>query len=69
MLKIEGEPDLIKDHNGVIQNINENEFHAFITRRAKVQEDKNRIDKLEQDNAEIKNTLAVILSLLKGDNK
>ena len=64
MIKVKDEPDLIRDSNNVIQNINTNAYHDFIARRNKINQDSDRIIALEKDNAEIKDSLAQILKLL-----
>lgn len=65
--KVEGEPDLVRDDSGIIRNMNHNDYRAFIIKRAAALENKNRLDKIESDNKEIKQTLDLILKLLKED--
>lgn len=67
--KVEGEPNLIKRADGVVLNTNDAEYEAFIARRNAALETKNRLDKLEKDNGEIKDTLKLILQLLRDDGK
>ena len=66
MYKVTGEPDLIKDQNGVVQNNNSNDYHAYVAKRNAVLHNSKRIEKLEQDNSEIKETLSEILKLLRA---
>ena len=67
MIKVKDEPDLARDSNGVIQNINTNAYHEYIARRQKLTADADRLTALEKDNVEIKNSLAQILKLLMGE--
>jgi phosphoenolpyruvate synthase/pyruvate phosphate dikinase len=66
MIKVKDEPDLARDTKGVIQNVNTSAYRDFIARRNLMNQDRDRISALEQDNAEIKDSLAQILKLLKG---
>jgi hypothetical protein len=64
MLKVEGEPDLVRTSNGVIQNINQNEYQAYMAKRRAIVEQRDRMQRLEQEVAEMKNSIATILNLL-----
>lgn len=64
MLRVEGEPDLVRTANGTIQNINQNEYQAYIAKRQTIVEQRNRMKRLEDEVAEMKNSLATILNLL-----
>lgn len=64
MLKVEGEPDLARAPNGTIQNINQNEYQAYVAKRKAIIEQRNRMERLEQEVAEMKNSIATILQLL-----
>lgn len=66
MYKVEGQPDLVRTKDGSIQNINTNEYHSFIHRRNAILENQKRMESLESDNKEIKQTLSQILELLRG---
>lgn len=65
MIRVMGEPDLARDENGVIHNTNQGDFHSFLAKRQAALRNKERIDKLEKDTAEIKDTLSLILQMLK----
>jgi hypothetical protein len=67
-MRVEGEPDLIKSDAGIVQNVNHTEYWAFVNKRKSIQESNKRMDLLEQDNREIKNSLAMIIKML-GDKK
>lgn len=64
MIKVKDEPDLARDDKGIIQNVNTSAYHDFISRRNKINQDRDRITKLEQDTEEIKGSIAQILKLL-----
>lgn len=64
-MKVKDQPDLVRDPStGAIQNTNNDAYRAYIAKRDAIIESKNRMDKIEQDNAEIKSTLAIIMKLL-----
>lgn len=62
--RVDGQPDLVRDEDGVIQNVNQDEFQAYINRRKAVMESRGRIDMLEREVGEIKNNIDLILKLL-----
>lgn len=64
MIRVKDEPDLARSPDGTIQNINQNEYHAYIAKRRAVMETKNRLDRLDSDVTQIKDTLSMILQLL-----
>lgn len=64
MLRVEGEPDLVRTPQGIIQNVNQDSYQAYIAKRKSMAEQKTKIEKLESDVAEMKTTLATILQLL-----
>ena len=65
MLRVKDEPDLVRTPTGTIQNINNDEYRAFISKRRATLETKERLEKLETENKEINQKLDLILSLLK----
>ena len=67
--RVVDEPDLVRDANGIIQNINEDDFHKFIAQRQLKEQELKRINDLETDVAEIKSSLNLILKLLQDDNR
>lgn len=69
MYKVEGEPDLRRDSTGVIHNVNNHSYLEYITKRNAALENRKRIEQLESDNKEIKETLKLILQLLRDDCK
>lgn len=69
MARVVDEPDLVRDSNGIIQNVNEDDFHRFIAQRQQKEQELNRIQKLESDVSEMKSNLNLILKLLQDDNK
>lgn len=64
MIKVKDEPDLVRQSNGSIHNKNNAAYNSFITKRQAIIDDKTRLDNIEKDNAEIKQTLSIILELL-----
>lgn len=64
MLRVEGEPDLARTTYGVIQNVNQDAYQSYIAKRKSIMENRNRLDRLENEVANINNTLATILQLL-----
>lgn len=62
--RVDGQPDLVRTEDGVIQNINQDEYQAYVARRRAVMESRGRIDNLEREVGEIKNNIALILQLL-----
>lgn len=64
MLRVEGEPDLVRTANGTIQNINQDEYQAYIAKRKSIIEQRNRMDRLEHEVADIRNNLSIIMQLL-----
>lgn len=69
MQRVKDEPTLARTEAHVIENIDQEAYRAYIARRKAVLDTKTRLDKLEQDNAEIKSTLNAILQLLRDDGK
>lgn len=69
MYKVIGEPDLMRDDNGVLHNVNTNDYRSYIAKRNAALEDKQRIDRLEKETTEIKETLSAILQILRDKNK
>jgi uncharacterized protein (UPF0335 family) len=66
MYKVTGEPHLIKDNIGIVQNNNNTEYQAYIAKRNAALQNSARIERLEQENSEIKEALSEILKLLKA---
>lgn len=67
-MKVKDEPNLERDpSNGVVQNTNQDAYRAYIAKRNAILENKNRFEAIEKDNAEIKQTLSMILELLRGN--
>ena len=66
-VKVKDEPDLVRDPKGIIQNVNTSAYRDYIARRELINKDRERITALEKDNAEIKDSLATIIKLLKGE--
>jgi hypothetical protein len=69
MQRVKDEPTLARTEAHVIENIDQEAYQAYVARRRAVLDTKQRLDKLEQDTAEIKNTLGAILQLLRDDGK
>lgn len=67
MIKVANEPDLARDHKGIIHNTNRDEYNLYMDRKKAILRDRQRIERLEMDNAEIKESLAIILQLLLKD--
>lgn len=67
MIKVKDEPDLMRDNKGVIQNVNTNAYREYIHKRDIIIKDRERISALEKDTREIKDSLAQIIKLLKGE--
>lgn len=63
-LRVEGEPDLVRLPNGTIQNNNQNEYQTYIAKRRAIQEQRERVEKLEADVSVMKANIAMILQLL-----
>lgn len=64
-MKVKDQPDLARDPStGAVQNTNNDAYRVYIAKRDAIIEGRNRMDKIEQDNAEIKSTLAIIMKLL-----
>ena len=66
MIKIKNEVDLARDDLGVVHNTNRNAFNEFILKRNEKIKLENRINSLETDTKEIKDTLTEILKILRG---
>ena len=61
--KIEGEQDLVKDkETGAILNTNMDSLSAYKQKRKKDIEQKNRIDKMENDIGDIKSMLKELIN-------
>ena len=61
--KIEGEQDLVKDkETGAILNTNMDSLSAYKQKRKKDMEQKNRIDKMENDIGDIKSMLKELIN-------
>jgi hypothetical protein len=61
--KIEGEQDLVKDkETGAILNTNMDSLSAYKQKRKKDIEQKNRIDKIENDIGDIKSMLKELIN-------
>lgn len=69
MIKVIDEPSLVRNNQGVILNNDNNEYHSFIAKRNSILKNEARLQKLESDSQEIKNTLAAILGILRDDHK
>ena len=64
-IPVEGQDGLYRDTNtGAIINKNHLEFQSYIKQREKLNSDKQRIDKLENDVSDIKSMLNNIVDLL-----
>jgi tetrahydromethanopterin S-methyltransferase subunit B len=62
-IKIEGEQDLVKDkETGAILNTNMDSLSAYKQKRKKDIEQKNRIDKIENDIGDIKSMLKELIN-------
>jgi hypothetical protein len=62
-IKIEGEQDLVKDkETGAILNTNMDSLSAYKQKRKKDMEQKNRIDRMENDIGDIKSMLKELLN-------
>ena len=62
-IKIEGEQDLVKDkETGAILNTNMDSLSAYKQKRKKDMEQKNRIDKMENDIGDIKSMLKELIN-------
>jgi tetrahydromethanopterin S-methyltransferase subunit B len=62
-IKIEGEQDLVKDkETGAIINTNMDSLSAYKQKRKKDIEQKNRIDKIENDIGDIKSMLKELIN-------
>ena len=62
-IKIEGEQDLVKDkETGAILNTNMDSLSAYKQKRQKDIEQKNRIDKMENDIGDIKSMLKELIN-------
>lgn len=64
--KVEGEPDLIRDETGTIQNNNQDAYRVYIARRDAATANVRRIEQLEQDTSEIKQSMSEILAILRN---
>jgi len=61
--KIEGEQDLVKDkETGAILNTNMDSLSAYKQKRKKDMEQKNRIDRMENDIGDIKSMLKELIN-------
>jgi tetrahydromethanopterin S-methyltransferase subunit B len=62
-IKIEGEQDLVKDkETGAILNTNMDSLSAYKQKRKKDMEQKNRIDRMENDIGDIKSMLKELIN-------
>lgn len=64
-MRVKDEPDLVRDQNGTIQNINQNEYEAYMAKRRAVADQRNRMNELENRVASMENNIAMILQLLR----
>lgn len=69
MLRVQGEPHLVRTATGAIQNTNQDEFLAFIAKRNAANDTKNRLEALERETKELKQMLSAVLQLLQDDGK
>jgi len=69
MLKVQGEPHLVRTSTGAIQNNNQDDFLAYIAKRNAANDTKNRLEALERETKELKQMLGAILQLLQDDGK
>lgn len=68
MYRVVGEPNLVRDEQGVLHNVNIQDYRSFITQRQNALDNKRRIENLEMTQKDMSNKLDLILQLLK-DNK
>ena len=64
MHKVKDEPGLIKSEFGVIHNVNIGEYESYINKRNSTIQSQLRIEALEKDNLEIKESLSLIIKIL-----
>lgn len=69
MLRVKDEPDLVRVHAGMIQNVNHDEYRSFIAKRRSVLDTKERLEKLERDSQDMNSKLDLILQLMKDGSK
>jgi len=66
MIKVKNEVDLARDSIGVIHNVNKNAFDEYITKRNEKLKLDTRINKIEAEMSDIKQSLSEIIRLLRG---
>ena len=57
---------LFRDSNGVIHNVDKEGYNAYINHRNNILKERERIESLETDVSDIKNSIQLILKLLQG---
>jgi hypothetical protein len=67
MQRVKDQPHLVRTEANVIENIDQEAYQAYMARRRAVSDTKTRLDKLEQDTTDIKETLNAILQYLKNN--
>lgn len=69
LTRVEGEPNLRKDaHSGAVVNVSADEFNKYSKRKQIIQQNNQRLDKLESELTEVKDLLRSVVDKLTNDS-